>query len=207
MRKNVVAMAIAGLALLGSNLVFAADCPLEPYKDGKSHAFLPAAGPHSSGVYTSVDEEFGVGAQANTECVNKQGKLVIQVDAHKDASGAAPWLSTYGFFLRNYEIQGIEAGKDVEIAVVLSASGAYLGTNGNAITNPTTGTAVSNDTGNIARVRDAIARGFKVYVCQTAARGLGIKQSDLIEGVKFTPGGHLMVIDFQMNGYAHMIYK
>ena len=60
---------------------------------------------------------------------------------------------------------------------------------------------------NVAKIQDAIARGFKIYVCQTAARGLGIKQEDLIDGVKFTPGGHLKVADFQMNGYAHLIYK
>jgi intracellular sulfur oxidation DsrE/DsrF family protein len=202
MSKKSVSLAIAGLAfaLLASNAVRAADCPVEPYKDGEAHPFIPYA------PYTDVDTEFGPGAQANTVCIGKQGKLVIQVDNH-NANGTVPWLSTYGFFLRNYEIQGMEAGKDVDIAVVLSASGAYLGTNGNAITKPDGSATVSNTSDNITKVQDALSRGFKVYICQTAARSLGIKQSDLIEGVQFTPGGHLLVADFQMSGYALLSYK
>ena len=205
MSKKVVTMAVAGLALLGTNVVLAQTCLNEPYKNGEQNAFLPYEGsPHATGTYMDADAEFGAGALHNTECVGKQGKLVIQVDNHMDSAGKTPWLHTYGFFLRNYEIQGMEAGKDVEVAVVLSAKGALLGTNGNS---SFIGGTYTNSGSNIAKVQDAIARGFKVYICQTAARGLGIKQSDLIEGVMFTPGGHLKVADFQMDGYAHLIYK
>ena len=103
-----------------------------------------------------------------------------------------------------YSIQNFDAGTDIKIAVVLSAKGALLGTNGNR---PFLGGSYTNTAINIAKVKDALNRGFEIYVCQTAARGLGIKQSDLIDGIKFTPGGHLMVADKQMQGYAHLIYK
>jgi intracellular sulfur oxidation DsrE/DsrF family protein len=210
MSKKVVTMAVAGLAMLSSS-AFAANCLNEPYKNGEQNAFLPYEGsPHATGTYMDADAEFGPGALDNTECVGKQGKLVLQVDNHLDSAGKAPWLATYGFFLRNYEIQGMEAGKDVEVAVVLSSKGALLGMkaqDGEVGKADNASVAGYDNAANVAKVQDALARGFKVYVCQTAARGLGIKQEDLIDGVKFTPGGHLKVADLQMDGYAHLIYK
>jgi len=57
------------------------------------------------------------------------------------------------------------------------------------------GIVYSNYETNIEKVKDAPAKGFKIYVCHTASRGLRIKQSHLIDGIQFTPGGYLMVAD------------
>jgi intracellular sulfur oxidation DsrE/DsrF family protein len=211
MRRKFV-VALGSLALLSSiNLANAAQpCPLEP--------FDPAKG--------DVDVEFGSGAivggvvydvSDNTVCAQQnKHKLVLQVDNNlatkydpvTGKAATAPWISTRKEMLRNYQIQGMTYGKEVEIVAVLSTVGATLATKShprfaganadpNDFTNPFASEIVA-----------ALDSGIQIYVCQTAARALGIKAANLIDPrIKFVPGGHIAVADFQQQGYAALLYK
>lgn len=189
-------------ALLSANLANAADpnaaanpqpCPVAPY-----------------GTLT-MDEEFGAGAQDITLCnrVRHGAKVVVSV-GHPFLIGptgqpnraSARFFSNLDHMVKNYEqVHGMEMGKDVEVAVVLLESGGALAATQHAIFNPVAGgPALPNPF--IALVQQAIDKGIKVYLCQTAARSLGISMSNLIPGVLMVPGGHISVADFELQGYA-----
>jgi intracellular sulfur oxidation DsrE/DsrF family protein len=159
----------------------------------------------------TIDEEFGTGAQDITLCnrVRHHAKVVVSV-GHPFLIGptgqpnraSARFFSNLDHMVKNYEqVHGMQIGKDVEVAVVLLESGGALAATQHAIFNPVAGgPAVPNPF--IALVQQAIDKGIKVYLCQTAARSLGINMTNMIPGVLMVPGGHISVADFQLQGYA-----
>ena len=167
-------------------------CPVVPY-DG----------------VTSMDDEFGTGAEAITQCLKKRNhaKVVVAVDyTHpynpfgQVQTNKATFLSNIKKMVTNYGLHGMTVGEDVDVVVVFSGSGAALAATHHSIF------AKSNagDSANPFRefVEYGLEKGFKFYVCQTASRTLGINMSNKIPGVNFVPGGHIALADFQMNGYA-----
>lgn len=167
-------------------------CPVVPY-DG----------------VTSMDAEFGVGAEAITHCLKtrKHAKVVVSVD-HTffiNAFGVvqknrATFLSNIDHMVRNFEnVHGMTIGEDVDVVVVFSESGAVLATTQHAVFNQANGNPVNPF---VSLVEHGLQKGMKFYLCQTAARNLGITMATMIPGVKFVPGGHIAVADFQMQGYA-----
>ena len=168
-------------------------CPVTPY----------------NGV-TSMDEEFGAGTQAITQCVRvrSNAKVVIAVESTHPLdpygivqTGRATYLSNIEKMVRNYEVvHGMTIGKDVDIVVVFSQSGAALATKSHPI-------FAKSNAGNptnpfISLVQYGMQKGIKFYLCQEASRTLGIKKDNVIDGVNFVAGGHLAVADFQQMGYA-----
>ncbi|BAU47537.1 hypothetical protein SVA_0958 [Sulfurifustis variabilis] len=168
-------------------------CPVTPY-DGA----------------TSMDDEFGYGAQAITRClqVRRHAKVVVSVDHAffynafgQVQTNRATFLSNIEHMVRNYEnVHGMTIGKDVEVAVVFSESGALLA----ATQHPAFAQASGGNPANpfVHLVEYGLQKGFRFYLCQTAARNLGIDMQKKIEGVRFVPGGHIAVADFQLQGYA-----
>lgn len=159
----------------------------------------------------SMDDEFGAGAQAITQCnlVRHNAKVVVSV-GHPFLIGptgaanraSARFFSNLDHMVKNYEqVHGMVMGKDVEVVVVLVESGGALAATSHAIFNPTAGGPAMPNTF-IPLVQQAMAKGIKIYMCQTAARSLGINMSNMIPGIQFVPGGHITVADFQMMGYA-----
>lgn len=159
---------------------------------------------------TSLDDEFGYGAQDITRClqVRKHAKVVVSVD-HAFFSNAfgvvqtsrATFLSNIQHMVRNYEhVHGMTIGKDVEVAVVFSESGSLLAATQHAAFAQASGGNPANPFTHL--VEYGLSKGFKFYLCQTAARSLGINMQNKIEGVHFVPGGHIAVADFQLQGYA-----
>ena len=158
-----------------------------------------------------LDVEFGAGSEAITHCVAKrhEAKLVVSVESAfpADINGVvnknkATFLSNIDKMIDNYEIvNGMQIGKDIDIVVVMSSSGAALLTKahksfgldvyGNPNPNPYA-----------ALVAKGIAKGMKFYLCQMAARELGIKRSNMLDGVEFVTGGQIAVADLQQLGYA-----
>lgn len=159
----------------------------------------------------SMDDEFGYGAQAITQCnrVRHHAKVVISV-GHPfllNAGGqairtSARFFSNLDHLIKNYEnVHGMTIGKDVEVVVVLLESGGALAATQHATFNPVAGGApVINPF--VSLVQEAMNKGIKVYLCQTAARSLGINMANMIPGIQFVPGGHISVADFQLQGYA-----
>lgn len=218
MNRKIVS--IFGGVVLSSTITLAQakECPVEWYnQDGAFDPTKPSLTMAEEFGDTWIDDNgnaFPYDVQANTRCNQKTSgaKLVLQVDSNwsKDPAGkvTAFWLSTRREMLRNYEIQGMEVGKDVDVVVVLSTAGATLATKSHA--RFAGANAVATDTTNPfkADVIAALDSGIKIYVCQTAARALGIKAAHLIDPrIQFVPGGHIAVVDFQQKGYAHMMFK
>lgn len=215
-----VALTFSSFALLASiNLAQAGQCPVEWYNEnGAFDPTKPTLTMAEEFGDTWIDENgnaYPYDVQANTHCNKKKdgAKVVLQVDSHytKDAAGkvTATWISTRREMLRNYAMQGMEIGKDVDVVVVLSTVGATLATKSHP---RLAGANASDPTSTVnpfaADVKAALDSGIKIYVCQTAARALGIKASDLIDPrIQFVPGGHIAVADFQLKGYAHLMYK
>jgi len=158
-----------------------------------------------------LDVEFGVGSEAITHCLVKRhgAKLVVEVDSAfpADINGIvnknkATFLTNIDKMIDNYEVvNGMEIGKDIDIVVVMSSSGGALLTKAHksfgldAYGNP-------NPNPFAAQVAKGIAKGMKFYLCQMAARELGIKHNNMLDGVEFVTGGHLAVVDLQQLGYA-----
>jgi len=213
-RKLIVAM--SSLALLSSiNLAQAANgCLTEPYDATKG----------------DVDTEFGVNGgpaiidgvtyyvSENTECAAKTSgaKVVLQVDGNlatkfdtvNNKPATAFWLSTRKEMLRNYAVQGMTIGEDVDVVVVLSTVGATLAVKSHPRLAGANADPLDYSNPFIAEIKAALDSGIKIYVCQTAARGLGIKAANLVDPrIKFVPGGHIAVADYQEKGYAHLMYK
>lgn len=158
-----------------------------------------------------MDVEFGPGTQEITHClqVRHNAKVVIAMDnTHPtDKNGVtkkdkATFLSNVDLMITNYEqVHGMKIGKDIKVVVVGSASGALLLTKthkawgvdalGHPMPNPFA-----------ALVQKGIDAGMKFYLCQMAARELGIKRDNTLDGVAMVPGGHIAVADLQMRGYA-----
>lgn len=158
-----------------------------------------------------MDVEFGPGTQEITHClqVRHKAKVVVAIDnTHPtDKNGItkkdkATFLSNVDLMIKNYEqVHGMKIGKDIKVAVVGSASGALLLTKthkawgidalGHPMPNPFA-----------ALVQKGIDAGMKFYLCQMAARELGIKRDTVLDGVAMVPGGHIAVADLQMRGYA-----
>lgn len=159
---------------------------------------------------TPLDTEFGEGSQAITHClkVRHNAKVVISV-SHPfffNAFGAfqksrATFFSNLDHLTRNYEnMHAMTVGKDVNIVVVLVESGGVLAaTQHNVFAQANLGVAANPF---IPLVEAAKAKGIKIYLCQTAARNLGITRANMIPGIEFVPGGHIAVADFQLRGYA-----
>ncbi len=200
--KHILILPFTLAALLFANLATGADdsanknpmpCPVAPYGS------------------LTMDEEFGYGAQAITQCnrVRHNAKVVVSVGhPFLIGPGGTPNRASGRFFsnldhmVKNYEnVHGMTIGKDVEVVLVLVESGGVLAATQHATFNPVAGGApVANPF--VPLIQEAMNKGIKIYMCQTAARSLGINMANMIPGIQFVPGGHISVADFQLQGYA-----
>ncbi len=171
----------------------------------------------------TIDEEFGEGAEAITHCLGnrKHAKVLIAINgAHPTNKNGiaqtdkARFLSNLEYMRENYEdMHNMKIGEDVKILAVASNSGALLmttehpawlrdktGDEPDCSMKPVPGKTCTNPFRGL--VERGMEIGIKFYLCQMASRVLGIKMANKIPGVKFVPGGHIAVADFQMDGYA-----
>jgi intracellular sulfur oxidation DsrE/DsrF family protein len=159
-----------------------------------------------------LDTEFGPGTEAITHCLKTRhhAKVVIAVDSthpmNKDGvvnKSKATFLSNIELMIANYEqVHHMEIGKDVKIIVVASSSGGLLMTKRHKAFGLDPVTGEPNPNPFVSLVERGLEEGFKFYLCQMAARELGIKTDNVIPGVEFVTGGHIAVADLQMLGYA-----
>lgn len=206
-----------------TTLLFAASMALAGYTaSADSGGFKPEDKDSCKNVepydgVTTMDEEFGAGAQDITRCltVRQHAKVVISVEsvytvgANGLQTSNATFLSNIEHMVRNYKMHGMTIGKDVDVVVVFSQSGALLATESHPIFNKL---HPGDQTNSFRALVDyGLANGFRFYLCQTASRQLGITMNGsttapvkykMIPGVQFVPGGQIAVADFEMLGYA-----
>lgn len=174
----------------------------------------------------TMDEEFGEGTQAITRCIKKRtnARVVVSINgAHpSDKNGninlnKARFLSNIEYFRENYEdVHNMKIGDDVKVVAVAASSGALLLTTEHPAwvrvkTSDIEPTCMGNENRFSGKTctnpfRHLVERaqeiGVQFYLCQMASRTLSIKKPAVIPGVKFVPGAHLAVADFQQTGYA-----
>lgn len=203
------------------------DCPVNyfdaPYEKNSPNGPVTVVPPVGG---LTIDEEFGEGSEAITRCLKKRKnvKVVISMNgAHpSDKNGnarlnKARFLSNIEYFRENYEdVHDMKIGEDVKVAAVASSSGALLLTTQHPAwvrdkTDDSEPTCMGNESRFAGKTcpnpfKDLVERaqeiGVKFYLCQMASRVLSIKKPNVIPGVKFVPGAHIAVADFQLLGYA-----
>jgi intracellular sulfur oxidation DsrE/DsrF family protein len=179
-----------------------------------------------TGDFKTIDEEFGEGVNAKTQCLEnrKEIKLVMQINkACRDtavvpdgmggyriknhptscAPGRAYGLAQMKNMIRDYTVtHGIDANK-LDLKVVVHGGGGFLMMKNNPM--------VDN---NIFEkdVKDLMADGVKFYFCQNTVRGF-IKRgflpaenadSRIIDDVEYVTAGLTAVADLQEEGYIYV---
>ena len=178
----------------------------------------------------SMDDEFGPGTQALTQCLKKRHnvKMVVQINqfctnaATPESCAASPYgLNNIRNILDDYEItHGMQPGRDYEMAVVLHSPGGRMALKDTSVRGD--GTTVSGRNPFQSQIEALMARGVKFYFCQNTTRAYlaqpgtaitslprylqtGISATDqMIEGMEYTTAGLTSVADFQARGYAYI---
>ena len=172
----------------------------------------------------TLDDEFGSGSQALTECLKRrhQVKVVVQINqfcttATPNPACTRPYaLGNIANMIDDYEItHGMVAGRDYEIVGIIHSGGGFLalkndGYDGN-------GDAVSGRNQFENTVRALMDRGVKFYFCQNTTRGYiasnrlpsvgetaGGATAEMIEGVGYTTAGLTSIADYQRRGYSYI---
>ncbi|MBI3561116.1 MAG: DsrE family protein [Gammaproteobacteria bacterium] len=151
----------------------------------------------------SIDAEFGSGTSNITTCIKYRENVRVVINASSadtNKAGVSQQLVNVNNLYHNYEdMYGMVLGKDYDIKVVGHGKGGkWLLTD--AAYNAATGTTLGNPSG--AMVRDLVAHGISVYLCQNTMRANGWKTTDVIEGVHEVPAGVAAVVDFAKQGYV-----
>lgn len=178
----------------------------------------------------SMDDEFGPGTQALTQCLKKRHnvKMVVQINQFctnaatpESCAASAYGLNNIRNILDDYEItHGMQAGRDYEMAVVLHSPGGRMALKDTSVRGD--GTTVSGRNPFENTIRGLMDRGVKFYFCQNTTRAYlsqpgttitslpkylltGISATDqMIEGMEYTTAGLTSIADFQARGYAYI---
>lgn len=171
----------------------------------------------------SLDEEFGPGTQALTQCLERRHnvKMVVQINQFTDSSGRPYGLGNLSNIIDDYETtHGMRPGKDYEIVVILHSPGGRMAlkdTGYNAA-----GQLVSGRNPYQGQIETLMARGVKFYFCQNTTRAFlaqppsaitslprygttGISATDqIIPGIAYTTAGLTSIADYQARGYQYI---
>ncbi len=160
----------------------------------------------------TLDQEFGAGASALTNCVKKRHdvKSMFQIDrfcGNVTASNAActsPYaLGNMKNALDDYDItDGMKPGIDYKMIAIVYGGGGMMLLKGNKFE---------------SQVKAMMARGVKFYLCQNTLRGFikaglvpnpvttGIPASDsFIDGVQYVTAGVTAVMDHEARGWSNI---
>ncbi|MFP5409718.1 MAG: DsrE family protein [Gammaproteobacteria bacterium] len=178
----------------------------------------------------TMDDEFGPGTQALTQCIKKRHnvKMVVQINqfctnaATPESCAASPYgLNNIRNILDDYEVtHGMRPGKDYEMVVVLHSPGGRMALKDTSVRGD--GTTISGRNPFETTIRGLMARGVKFYFCQNTTRAYlnqpgaaitslpkylvtGISATDqMIEGMEYTTAGLTSIADFQARGYQYI---
>lgn len=173
----------------------------------------------------TLDEEFGLGTQELTECLQRRHKvkMVVQINAFcatattTNASCARPYaLGNISNIIDDYEItHGMKAGRDYEIVAIIHSGGGFMalkneGYNGN-------GDLVTGRNQFEGAVKTLMDKGVKFYFCQNTTRAYignntlpaanetpGGAHAEVIPGMLYTTAGLTSLADFQSRGYQYI---
>jgi len=176
----------------------------------------------------TMDDEFGPGTQALTNCIKKRHNVKMVVQINQFCTNQANCANTpYGLgnirnMLDDYEVtHGMTPGKDYEMVVVLHSPGGQMALKDTGVRGD--GTTVSGRNPFETTIKGLMARGVKFYFCQNTTRAYlnnlpgtaiqslpkylvtGISATDqMIEGMEYTTAGLTSIADFQARGYQYI---
>lgn len=175
----------------------------------------------------SMDDEFGPGTQALTNCIKKRHdvKMVVQINQFctntANCAGSPYGLGNIRNILDDYEVtHGMKPGKDYEMVVVLHSPGGRMALKDVGLN--ADGVEVSGRNPFEGTIKGLMARGVKFYFCQNTTRAflnqLGASITSLpkylltgksatdqmIEGMEYTTAGLTSIADFQARGYQYI---
>ena len=101
--------------------------------------------------------------------------------------------------MKDYEeTHGMKQGKDYHIAVILNGEGAIFGLDPDA--DNANQRSAENHSPEV--IKDLLADGMSIYLCQNTACSMDIKLQQLIDGVQFVTAGVTAIGDLQLQGYV-----
>lgn len=175
----------------------------------------------------SLDDEFGPGTQALTNCIKKRHdvKMVVQINQFctntANCAGSPYGLGNIRNILDDYEVtHGMKPGKDYEMVVVLHSPGGRMALKDVGLN--ADGVEVSGRNPFEGTIKGLMARGVKFYFCQNTTRAFlnqpgasitslpkylltGKSATDqMIEGMEYTTAGLTSIADFQARDYQYI---
>lgn len=166
----------------------------------------------------TLDEEFGPGSQALTECnrVRHNVKLVIQLNAYGTETSAYG-LGNIKNVIQDYEVTyGMRPGKDYEIVAVVHSGGGKLIIKNGTISR--TGALLLNS--HEAAVQALMNQGVKFLFCQNTTRGMqasgslpadatsalvtSVDANGVEHSVGYVTAGIAALADLQSRGYKYV---
>lgn len=159
--------------------------------------------------------QFGPGTSEVTECLKNRTHVQVVVNvSSKDINGKGiqQQINNVNNMWDSYEsLYGMKIDRDYVIKVVVHGlAGKYLlndsvfvakyPTEAKVITESDGSVHLGSPTGKL--VRDLIAKGITVYMCQNTMKNNGWATADLIPGLTQTPAGVTAVVDFAAQGFT-----
>ena len=165
-----------------------------------------------SELTSSLDAVFGPGASDMTRCIQDRNNVKVLYHINQftvpDNSAKPYGLGNIQKAINDYTMNyGMTMGKDVDIAVVVHSGGGKLLVKDIVLQSKGQGSNPFEGT-----VRNLLAQGVNIYLCQNTARSLikkgvltsGYATEELIEGVQFVTSGVTAIPDFQNRGYKYV---
>jgi len=182
--RNTGLVSVAALGMLLSSVSFAADCPVKLLNG------------------LTLDEEFGVGSQQITRCLDKVKKVKVVYQVNKECKSSAckkPYaVGNMINALNDYKITHGMDDDNINLVAVVHSGGWPLILNNDS---PTANARVNEFQ---AQVEALLAKGVEIYFCQNTARSKGVTRDQMIDGVKFVTAGVTAIADFQLEGFAYV---
>jgi intracellular sulfur oxidation DsrE/DsrF family protein len=221
-------------ATLGALMVGLVSVPAFADNDGKHHKGGNNECPVGLVSGISLDDEFGLGTQELTKCLEKRHnvKMVVQINqfcTNQANCASTPYaLTNLENIIDDYEItHGMKAGQDYEIVVILHSPGGLMALKNKSYNGGLKNLNDSNDdvppelidgrNPFEGRIRALMEDGVKFYFCQNTTRAFikngtlpryqttGVSATaQMIEGIEYTTAGLTSIADFQARGYQYI---
>jgi len=150
----------------------------------------------------TIDQEFGAGTSAMTQCLQKKVakiKVVYQINKTCLKSDCAKSfaLGNIKNAIKDYQItHGLKNGIDFEIVAIMHGPGYLLSLNNDAPTPYHTRNPFQSE------VQYLLDAGVKIFYCQNTARTYQTKTPQVMAGIKYVTSGVTALAEYQTRGYS-----
>ncbi len=177
-----------------------------------STSFANAGSKHScpENAKSAMDASFGSTVNGDltsdiTKCLSVREEIKVVVNVSSNAvngkNGINQQINNVRNMVNNYEdMYGLVNGEGYRIAVVIHGAAAKFGLDG-SVYDAKFNTTGGNDP-TVNTLKNLIAKGVHVYMCQNSMRANGFVTADLVPGIEEVPAGVTAVADFGMRDWV-----